>query len=446
MKIDREFAGRLLELAIKKGADLAEVYVKSYRSLLIEVKDQTVEAMESSISFGYSVRVIRDSRLGFSYSTDPEELAVVVDNALQASRWTERDTYLELPEPSEAKTVEIYDSEIDSIGEEDAREKALLIERSALREDSRIKKIRKASGSFSRGEILILNSEGVDENYSSTTSIAQIMTVAEDGSESQMGWDFEGSRFLKDVSFENVGRNAARRAIQLLGARKISAIKAPVILDNSVTSDFLGIFVSSLSSESVQKGKSLLAGKIGQEVISSRINIIDDGLLPRKLGSRPIDDEGVATREKILIKEGVLLGYLYNIYTAKKDGVASTGNAVRRGFSDVPLVGALNLYIDAASRSDVMGMKEMVSAADKGLFVTEAMGVHTANPISGEFSVGVSGLWIENGEIKFPVKEAVISGNILDFFGKVEAVGDDLRFYGNIGAPSLLIGPTDISA
>lgn len=446
MKIDREFGGRLLELAIKKGADLAEVYVKSYRSLLIEVKDQTVEAMESSISFGYSARVIRDSRLGFSYSTDPEELAVVVDNALQASRWTERDTYLELPEPLEAKRVEIYDSEIDSIREEDAIEKALLIERSALREDSRIKKIRKASGSFSRGEILILNSKGVDENYSSTTSIAQIMTVAEDGSESQMGWDFEGSRFLKDVSFENVGRNAARRAIQLLGARKISAIKAPVILDNSVTSDFLGIFVSSLSSESVQKGKSLLAGKIGQEVISSRINIIDDGLLPRKLGSRPIDDEGVATREKILIKEGVLLGYLYNIYTAKKDGVASTGNAVRRGFSDVPLVGALNLYIDAASRSDVMGMKEMVSAADKGLFVTEAMGVHTANPISGEFSVGVSGLWIENGEIKFPVKEAVISGNILDFFGKVEAVGDDLRFYGNIGAPSLLIGPTDISA
>jgi len=164
------------------------------------------------------------------------------------------------------------------------------------------------------------------------------------------------------------------------------------------------------------------------------------------LGSRPVDDEGVCSREKILIKEGVLQGYLYNTYTAKKDSVVSTGNAVRGGFSGLPSVGISNLYVEANEKSAVMSLGHLFNAPDKALYITEAMGVHTANPISGEFSIGVTGLWIEKGEIKFPVKEAIISGNILELFGKIESVGDDLRFYGSIGSPSLLIGQIDISA
>jgi PmbA protein len=208
----------------------------------------------------------------------------------------------------------------------------------------------------------------------------------------------------------------------------------------------MGIFASLLSSENVQKGKSLLSGKLGKKVISHKINIIDNGLLRGKLGSSPVDDEGVSCREKSLIREGILLGYLYNTYTAKKDGVSSTGNAVRRGFSGLPSVGISNLYIEAVSKTNVMGLKEIFKSVDKCLYVTEAMGVHTANPVSGEFSIGISGLWIEKGEIAFPVKEAVISGNILSLFDNIEAVGDDLIFFGSIGTPSLLFGPTDISA
>jgi len=272
------------------------------------------------------------------------------------------------------------------------------------------------------------------------------MAKAENGQDSQMGWYFMGSRFLNEVSFEDVGKYAARRAVQLLGSKRMYARKTPVILDNSVAVEFMGIFASSLSSESVQKGKSLLSGKKGKKVVSPKINMVDNGLIPGRLGSRPVDDEGVPSQDKTLIKEGILTGYLYNTYTAKKEGVSSTGNAVRSSFTGLPSVGLSNLYIEAVSRSDVLSIEEIFKAADTCLYVTEAMGVHTANPISGEFSVGVSGLLIEKGEIAFPVKEAVISGNILSFFENIEAVGDDLVFFGNVGSPSLLFGPTDISA
>lgn len=446
MRIEREFAEGLLRRALKKGADEAEVFIKSSKNLSIEVKDQKIDALESSLGFGYALRFIKDKRLGFSYSTDKDDIDSVVDRAAEAARWADRDEYLELPGFSDSCTVEIFDPRISSIGEEEAVENVSLLERAAYEEDKRVKNIRKANGTFSETDTIIANSERIDRYYSSTACTAQIMVIAEDGMDSQMAWYLAGSRFLHEVSFEEVGRNAARRAVQRLGSRRMSAQKAHVILDRLVASDFMGVFASSFSSENVQKGKSLLSGKIGKQVISPKVSIIDSGLLSGKLGSRPFDDEGVSSKEKILIKEGVLQGYLYNTYTAKKDGVLSTGNAVRNGFSGLPSVGISNLVIGAVSKSDVVSLSDLFRSSGKCLYVTEAMGMHFVNPISGEFSVGVSGLWIERGEIAFPVKEAVISGNLLSFFGGIEALGDDLEFFDTIGVPSILFGPIDISA
>ncbi len=447
----REFALKMVDLALKKGADQAEAYLKHSRDLTIEVKNQEIDAIESSISMGYSLRVILDGRLGFSYSTSTDEAEQVADNAVNAARWSDHDEYFGLPAKISVTDVDqnllgIYDREISELKDDEAMKYALAVERGARDFDSRIKKIRKASGAFTSGEIIIFNSKNISSSYPYTKCLAQIMTVAEEGSESQMGWDFDGRRFLKDLSFESVGRNAAKRAVQLIGARKISTIKAPVILDNSVTAEFLGIFATSFSAESVQKGRSLLMGKTGKKVICPEINLIDDGLILSGLGTRPFDDEGVLPTKKMLINKGVLEGYLHNTYTAKKAGLSSTGNAVRGGYAGLPSVGISNLYLDAASSSFITPFKDLLSSVDKGLYITEAMGVHTANPISGEFSIGVSGLWIENGEIKFPVKEAVLTGDILRLFQTVEAAGDDMRFYDKIGTPSLLIGAVDISA
>lgn len=444
MKIDTGFASRLLEGARKKGADHAEVFLKSSKKLSVEVKEQKVEALESSVDFGYALRIIRDKRLGFSYSTDMNDADSVIASAIEASRWAEHDDYLDLPESSEHQTLLIFDDAIASMSEEDAFTKALIIEKTALDFDRRIRRVRKASASFSNKDVLIMNSKGLNKTYSATACTSQIMAVAEDAGDSQMGWEFEGSRFLSDISFENVGRGAAKRALLLLGSKKMKSVKTQVILENSVAIEFLGIFASLLSSENVQKGKSLLAKRLKQRVISPVISVLDDGCMERKLGSRPFDDEGVPTSGKYLIKDGLLQGYMYNVYTAKKDGLMSTGNAVKGGFSSLPAIGPSNLYINIHSGSVKPG--NLFAIIDKGLYITEAMGIHTANPVSGEFSIGVSGLWIEKGNIKYPVKEAIISGNILDFFSKVEAGGDDFRFYGNLASPSLLIGPTDISA
>lgn len=446
--MNTEFAIKLMNIAMKKGADKAEVYVKTSKSLSIEVKEQKIDTLESSMTMGYCIRVIKDNRLGFSYSTNPDEMDTVAENAIEASKYSEPDDYLELPSALQPLAVSqplIFDIDIASLSEDAAINRTLLIESSALNEDNRIKKIRKASGSFSTNNTYIVNSHGINAHYQSTGCSAQIMAIAEEGSESQLGWDYQGSRFLKDVSFEEVGRTAARRAAQLLGARKINSIKGFVLLDNSVSTEFLGILSSALSSESVQKKKSMLAGKKGAVVISDRLNIIDSGLLDGKLGSKPVDDEGVPASHKILIGKGILNGYLYNTYTAKKDGIASTGNAVRGGFTGIPTVGPTNLYIEPVSKEYTNDFQGLIKTINKGLYVIETMGMHTANPISGEFSVGASGLWIEDGEIKHPVKEAVISGNILDLFKKVVMVGDDLRFYGNIGVSSLLIEEIDIS-
>lgn len=444
MKIDSAFAFELLEGARKRGADLAEVYLKSSRNLSVEVKKGELDAVEASVDFGYSLRIIRNKRLGFSFSTGMEDSGSVLEKAFEASRWTEQDEFLDLPGPAEHKPLNIFDGAAASLTEEDAIEKALGIEQAALDYDGRIKKVRKSEVACSSGTFLVINSKGLEKTYSATSCTAQITVVARDKDDSRTGWGFDGSRFLKEIDFKEVGRSAAGRAVCLLGSRKMNAVRADVILDSSVAAEFLGIFSSLLSSEAVQKGKSLLAGRAGGKVISPLVSIVDDGLIEHRLGSRPFDGEGVPTFRKYLIEDGVLRGFMYNVYTSKKDGVSSTGNGARPGFSSLPSVGPLSLFITTSS-AKVRG-EDLLDMPGRRLYVTDAMGIHTANPVSGEFSIGVSGLWRDSADAEYPVKEAVISGNILDFFGKVKAVGDDLRFYGALGSPSLLIEGVDISA
>ncbi len=297
MRIDPAFAGEVIGKALKRGAEQAEVFIGSSKNLSVEVKNQAVDSLKSSLSFGYSLRLVRGGRLGFSYSTDRNDSDGVISRAIEAAAHCDSDPYLGLPEAAPPAEVEIFDRAIEEIAEDDAIARVMLVEKSACDEDGRVGKIRKASGSFTLSATVIANSKSVNANFLSTSCFAQITAIAEEDGESQMGWDFGASRFLRDISFGEIGKSAARRAVRLLGSKKIGARRADIILDNSVTVDFLGIFASSLSSEAVQKGKSLLAGKIGTRVISDKINMIDSGLLPGRLGSSPVDGEGVPVTE-----------------------------------------------------------------------------------------------------------------------------------------------------
>ncbi|MEJ2313389.1 MAG: TldD/PmbA family protein [Nitrospirota bacterium] len=432
MRTDRELAERILELALRGGAEDAEVFQRASRMLSAEVRSGEVSAVERAVGMGYGVRLKKDGRPGFYYATQEEGAESAVQAALEAASYAEPDEFLVFPEASEPGDTPTWDERVGSITEEEAIERALQIEKSTFSADARVKRTRKAMASFSEGETLVVNTRGVSQGYRSTSL------------ESQMGWGFGTGRFLDEVDFRAVGAEAASRAASMLGARKISAVKASVVLESHVAAEFLSIFAAMLSSENVQKGKSLLAGKTGQKVISENIDLIDDGLLPTGPGRRPVDDEGVPTSRKVLVKGGVLKGLMFNARTAKKGGTASTGNAVRGRFSAPPAVGPMCFCID--TEMEKKSLEAMFASIGEGLYIIEAMGMHTANPISGQFSIGVSGIWVEGGKPAYPVKEAVISGDVLSFFGNVMAVGDDLRFYGNIGSPALHIGPSDISA
>ncbi len=311
----------------------------------------------------------------------------------------------------------------------------MAMEREAFKLDKRIKRIRKATASFSDAETLIMNSLGAEVFYKSTACSSSIEVVAEDKGESQAGSEFDVNRFYRKLEIEEVGRKAAQRALDLLGAKHMASVKAPVVLEATVAQEFLSMMASGFSAEGIQKKRSLFIGMLGKEVAAPVITVLDNGLLEGGLGTAPCDDETVPMQKKTIIDRGRLALFLYNTYTANKDKTLSTGNGMRGGFKGMPGVGLTNLYIEPGKES----LSGLISSIDNGLFVTEVMGMHTANPISGDFSVGATGFWIEKGKKAYPVREITIAGNILDLMKHVDAVGGDLRFSGRIGSPSLRI-------
>ncbi len=434
----------IVKKAVQRGCDAAEVFIKKSLGISVEAKEGKVDALEASRDFGIALKVIKDKKIGFSFTTSTDDIDKIIKEALEGAQWTSADEFVDIPEHLSPGNVSVYDENVDAVKEDEIIKSAIFLEDSALKDDERVKRVRKAEISAGTGHTSITNSRGVNESYKSSYYVAHVTALAQDeGGDSQMGWGYASSRRVSDVDLRAVGKDAAKRATELLGSRKISAVKVPVILHPSVAVDFLDILSGSLSSESVQKQRSFLTGKVGQNIVSGLVDIIDDGTLPWGTGTKPVDDEGVPTMNKTLISEGILKGYIYNTYTAKKGGGTSTGNAVRGGFKSLPGVGVTNFFIKPSGSGSC---KDLVSSLPKGILILGAMGVHTANPISGDFSVGISGLWIENGEPAYPIKEAVLSGNILDMFKKVEAVGSDLVFYGNTGSPSLLTGDMDVSA
>jgi len=437
--VDKHIAETILSLAKDLQADAAEVFIRASTATGIEVKEQKVDAFERATDIGAGLRVLKNGRMGFAFTTDlsANALAALAASAIANALISEPDQFHFIPvrPATPYQTVNVYDPELVALSEKEKIDRVMAMEREAFSVDPRIKRIRKAAASFSESETLIMNSHGAESSYRGTLGYASIEVVAEDKGESQAGSEFDVSRFYGKLKIEEVGRAAAGRALDLLGARHIGSVKAPVVLEATVAQDFLGVMAGGFSAESVQKKRSLFIGKLGTVVASPVISILDDGLLEGGLGTAPSDDEAVPTQKKIVIEKGMLALFLYNTYAANKDKTVSTGNGMRGGFKGMPGVGLTNLYIEPGTLSQ----EDLIRSIDKGLYVTEVMGMHTANPISGDFSVGATGFWIEKGKKMYPVREITIAGNILDLMQHVDAVGSDLRFSGRIGSPSLRV-------
>jgi PmbA protein len=437
-------AEEVMNKAIKKRPDAVEVYTVEESSAVIEIKEQEVDTFQSASSRGLALRVLLGKRMGFSYTSDLSHNAIttLIKEAFENALHNEEDMFISFAKKNGGTTIaHLYDDKLKKVGEKEKIERGMKLERAAIQYDRRIKKVRHASYEDSEYSTVLINSNGVKSVYRDTVCSTSIMLVSEYGKNSETGWEFDYNRFYDSVKIDEVGIEAAKKAIGMLGAKRINTCHVPVILDPKVSSDFIGILSSSLSADSVQKGKSMLADKLNSIIASRIVNLVDDGTLEGGIGSAPVDGEGTPTMKTHLIEGGYLKGLLHNIYTANKGKTVSTGNGIRGGFKGLPGVGITNLYIEKGdiSREDLM------RGINKGVYITEAMGVHTANPISGDFSIGITGHWIENGEISFPVRGVVIAGNILDLFKNVEAIASDLRFFGRIGSPSVKISEVVIS-
>jgi len=408
------------------------------------VANQQVENLKIAQERGLGFRVLSGQKLGYSFSSDlsAPALAKVVEIALRNAGYGQDDPHWELPKPvQQYPQLDIFDGETFEVPIDDKIELAKRMERAARSADERIKITEKAVYHDSKYSVHIFNTQGLAASYQGSYCGGYAVVVGQENNESQTGLQLQYELRYRDLDPEKIGREAGSKAVRMLGARSIPSARLPVILEPYTATSFLGVLQTAFSGEAVAKGKSFLQDRIGQQIASPLFSLRDDGTLIHCLGSSPFDGEGVPSQETILVQDGVLQGFLHNTYTAKRAGVSSTGNGVRGTYKSTPEVGITNFYIPKGATPQ----HKIIAEVQRGLLLTEVMGMHTANPISGDFSLGAAGLMIENGQITHPVKGIAIAGNLQEILRDIEAVGDDLTFFVGKGSPSLRIRAMSIS-
>lgn len=439
-----ELARQVVEKAQDLGAEQSEAYLIKSKDLTIDIRDNTVETLKLAEDRGLGVRVFRNSRVGFAYTSDLTTSAVdeIIKQALANSDKTSPDEFNVMPKPGgQYADLNLFDPEIQKASIEEKIDIARTIEKTARGFDRRVTITERSSYFDAEYEVILANSLGITAGYKGAYCGCYADLVAEEDGDSQTGFALKITLNYKDLNAEEVGREAAEKAVQKLGATTVGTQKAVIVFDPYIATNFLGVIAPALSAEAVQKGKSLFANKVGQRVASDKVTIVDYGAMPGGIASSPFDGEGVPTSQTVLVRNGELKGYLHNTYTAAKDRVMSTGNGIRGSFKSTPEVGTTNFYIEPGPTHP----DDLVKDIRSGLYVTDVMGMHTANPISGDFSVGAAGLWIENGKFTRPVRGVAIAGNILELLNEVEGVGSDLTFFGGKGEPTIRISKMTVS-
>ncbi|MEW6276069.1 MAG: TldD/PmbA family protein [Bacillota bacterium] len=420
------------------GATEAETYLANNQEITIEVRNGQVETMKLARDQGLGLRVIAAGRAGFAFTSDLSKAALeeIVRQALANARETSADPYRKLPSPApEYPDLNLFDRDVLNTPLEEKIELAKTLEETARSFDARVKICERSTYQDGQTRVVLINSLGLEKTYQAAYCGLYLSLVAEEDGDQQTGFALDYRLRYHDLNARELGREAARRAIRMLGAKPVSTRRTPVLLDPYVAVGFLGLLAPALTAEAVQKGRSLFRGKVGRQIASEKINIVDDGILPDGIASAPFDGEGVPMSRTVLIQGGVLQGFLHNTYTAAKDRVASTGNGTRTSYKSTPEVGATNFFIEPGDSSP----EELIGELKEGFYVTEVIGMHTANPISGDFSVGATGILIENGELTRPVRGVAIAGNIQELLRQVDGVGNDLKFLGSQGAPTIRI-------
>lgn len=424
-----DLANQTLNYAMKT-AHQAEVYIEITESVDATIQNDQVDFAKEAYSMGVGVRVINDNKMGFAYTTQTDRLQTTVDKAISNANSNLPDKNFAFAPKSDYPSIKgLYDSKIHSMELEDTIEMGKTMIGTVLDNNCQ-----PTSGGVSAGcsRTLITNSEGASCEDLATYISTFIAVNVPDGEGVSTASESDSSRKLS-IDPEKIAHKACKIALNSRGGQHIATGDMKVILDYHAASGLLSTFSQAINGDNVQRGRSIYADKMDTEVTSTSLSIYDDGTIKGGLSSSPGDGEGTPSQKTVIVEDGVLRNFLYDIHTAKKGNIESTGNGMRPSFTDMPTVGLSNIILDFREF-------EPLSEIQEGIIVTDVLGAHTANPISGDFSVeAMNAFKIEKGEIVCPVKKAMLSGNIFSLLKEAKASSKKTRQLGPFIVPPITV-------
>jgi PmbA protein len=441
-------AHRAVEAAAGAGASEAEAYVSRESGREVRVHGGEVESLTAAVQSGVGIRAWIGHRVGYAYGTDLSEagVAAIAARAAEAAAAADEDKFAAPPQPLSFEALPgLSDPSVAEWEASRVADLALAVERTALESDPRLVGVEQAVYADAAEQVAIASSTGVAGEYETSSCYGYLQALAEGDGARETGLGFGLARGPHGLDPEAIGTEGAERALEMIGAAKPESRSCPVVLDPTVAASFVGLIGGGLGAKAVQRGRSPLAGRLEEEVASEVFVLHDDGRDPDGPASAPFDGEGVPRRRTALIEAGRLRSYLYDTYTANREGGGSTGNASRQGYRSLPSVSTSNLVVAPGSHS----FEELLAQAGEGVFVNDVAGLHSGvNPVSGVFSVGASGRMIRGGSLAEPVREFTIAGELVAMLGAVSAAGAAPRwvpFGGSVSTPPLLIAEMAIS-
>jgi PmbA protein len=430
----------LLRRARARGAVEADAFMVEEELQTVQVRLGAVESLKHARENRCSLRIFTGSGSASATTSDlsPAALARLVDESVRLAEVSRRDEHSGLPSPGslarDAPDLDLWDAEGHAMAIEDKIEWARRAEAAALEADPRVRNSEGAEFYDRQGRVAYASTGGFAGGFRVSSFALSVTPVASDDGDMERDYWYTAARHLKDLEQpEDVGREAARRAVRRLGGRKGETVEVPVVFDPETAASLVRGFAVAASGPSLYRGTSFLIGRRGQPVASPRVTIVDDPLMLHGLGSRPFDGEGLASRRTVLVDEGVLTSFLLDTYSARRLGLDATGHAAREGGGGVT-VGYTNLYLEPGPWAP----EEILRSVDRGLYVTELIGFGV-NYATGDYSRGAVGFWIDGGELAYPVEEITIAGNLRQMLQDVEMVGRDLGFRDQTAAPTLKI-------
>jgi PmbA protein len=434
---------RVIERA-RPGEGLEAVVTWS-RDTEVRAYEGDVEQFTSATSAGVGIRVVSNGRVGFAYcgTLDEATIGETLEDARDNAAFSSVDPYAGLAEPDGVARpdLDLHDDRLGAVTSEQRIEMALELEHRVRAGDPRITGIEGADYNDTESCSAVVSTTGIRAGERESSCALSVYSIAEDGNDVSTGFGFSVGRHPDELDLGRAAGDAVDRAVRMLGARPAPSRRLTVVLDPWVTAQILGIVAEAFSGDAVLKGRSLFAGRDGEEVAAPMVTFVDDPTDPRAWGACATDGEGIATRRTTLIDDGRAVGFLHDSRSARALGAASTGSAVRRSFSSTPSAGAQAVSL----RPGNLSATELHAMVGDGLLIQEVSGIHSGvNPVSGDFSTGVEGLWLRDGVPSEPIREVTIASTLQRMLSNVVGIADDVEFF-PFDSAGLSIAVTDVT-